>query len=197
MHLREKTRRHHRKNVPRARGENRRCMPVSPRCVSPTACRLKRAPTYKKCTRLESCSRDPIGYEDGHNLHAAYFALRNATDPTGKWTWGEYFDSYCNAYCDYVNPWNHSVSVPVDGVDTILVIGTKGGQVTAVVAGSAAVGVKAVEVIFLGGKPALEITLLKGGNVFKVISRPFKCGFRIDPAHHGKPWGHPHWWYWW
>lgn len=42
----------------------------------------------------------------------------------------------------------------------------------------------------------IEINLLSRGNVFKIISRRLKMGFRIDPAHHGKPWGHPDFWKW-
>jgi len=41
-----------------------------------------------------------------------------------------------------------------------------------------------------------EITIYGSGNVFKIISRPLRCGFRIDPAHHGQPWGHMHIWWW-
>lgn len=42
----------------------------------------------------------------------------------------------------------------------------------------------------------VEVNAFSRGNVFKIISRTLKRGFRIDPAHHGKPWGHPHWWKW-
>jgi RHS repeat-associated protein len=52
------------------------------------------------------------------------------------------------------------------------------------------------EFAFYGNQPLAEFNILSNGNVFKVISRPFGRGFRIDPAHHGKPWGHTHWWSW-
>ena len=46
-----------------ARGGDRRYTSDASPCVSPTACRPKRTCTYESCTRLESCTRDPIGYE--------------------------------------------------------------------------------------------------------------------------------------
>ena len=61
----------------------------------------------------------------------------------------------------------------------------------AVVGGAGAASVWAIEVLFLEGESVLEITVLSRGNIVKVISRPLKCGWRMDPAHHGKPWGHP------
>ncbi|MCB9772145.1 MAG: RHS repeat-associated core domain-containing protein [Candidatus Omnitrophica bacterium] len=36
----------------------------------------------------------------------------------------------------------------------------------------------------------------QGNNIFRILSKRFKWGFRLDKAHHGKPWGHPHWWTW-
>ena len=53
-----------------ARAENRTAISAASTCVSSTSCRLKRTCTYESCTRLESCSRDPIGYADGWNLYA-------------------------------------------------------------------------------------------------------------------------------
>lgn len=53
------------------------------------------------------------------------------------------------------------------------------------------------KLIRIGGQPLYEITFLRPGpNVFKIISRPLRIGFRIDRAHHGQPWGHPHLWRW-
>ena len=46
-----------------ARAENRTAISAASTCVSSTSCRLKRTCTYESRTRLESCSRDPIGYE--------------------------------------------------------------------------------------------------------------------------------------
>jgi len=42
----------------------------------------------------------------------------------------------------------------------------------------------------------IEITVMSDGNVFKIISKTMKKGFRVDPAHHGKRWGHRHFWKW-
>ncbi len=42
----------------------------------------------------------------------------------------------------------------------------------------------------------LSVNVLSKGNVCKIVSKRLKVGFRIDPAHHGKPWGHPHFWKW-
>ncbi len=42
----------------------------------------------------------------------------------------------------------------------------------------------------------IEVNAFSKGNVFKVISKKAKVGFRIDPAHHGKNWGHTHFWRW-
>ena len=55
---------------PRARGVNRGRMSATTTSDSPTLCCSKRTCTYESCTRLESCSRDPIGYLGGINLYA-------------------------------------------------------------------------------------------------------------------------------
>lgn len=74
--------------------------------------------------------------------------------------------------------------------------GTRGAIGVAVAATTAAVAVGTVEFAFLGNQPIAEINILSKRHVFKIISRPFQRGFRINPAHHGKPWGHPHVWHW-
>jgi hypothetical protein len=68
------------------------------------------------------------------------------------------------------------------------------GTATATAAAAAAVGT--FEFAALGNESIAEINLFSDGNVLKIVSRPFKWGFRIDPAHHGKPWGHSHLWNW-
>ena len=68
------------------------------------------------------------------------------------------------------------------------------GTATAATAAAAAIGT--FEFAALGNQSIAEINVFSEGNVFKVVSRPFQRGFRIDPAHHGKPWGHTHWWEW-
>ena len=45
-----------------ARAKNRNCRSTASKRVSSTPCRSKRTCTYECFARLESCSRDPIGY---------------------------------------------------------------------------------------------------------------------------------------
>jgi len=47
-----------------------------------------------------------------------------------------------------------------------------------------------------GRAMGVKVNFRSQGNVFKMLSTRLKMGFRIDPAHHGKPWGHRHWWRW-
>ncbi len=44
-------------------------------------------------------------------------------------------------------------------------------------------------------KLGLIDTTVQGNNVFRVMSKQLKRGFRIDKPHHGK-WHHPHFWKW-
>lgn len=87
MHLRLPPRNLQRTHVNRthARGRNRTCKSGSNRCVSPTRCHAKLKREYLRLPRMESCSRDPIGYVDGPNSYAAYFAP-DYVDPLGLWT---------------------------------------------------------------------------------------------------------------
>jgi RHS repeat-associated protein len=56
--------------------------------------------------------------------------------------------------------------------------------------------------ILVGGGAAgkcflkIEVNAFSKGNVFKIISKKLRMGFRIDPAHHGKGWGHGKFWRW-
>ena len=52
-----------------ARGGDRRHSSAAFTGTSSTACRPKQRCNNENRTRLESCSRDPIGYEDGWNLY--------------------------------------------------------------------------------------------------------------------------------
>ncbi|BCW93937.1 MAG: hypothetical protein KatS3mg007_1831 [Thermoanaerobaculum sp.] len=61
---------------------------------------------------------------------------------------------------------------------------------TAATLGLAGTGLELTRVL------GLEVNVLSRGNIVKIISRKGRWGFRIDPAHHGKPWGHRHWWRW-
>ncbi len=65
----------------------------------PCSCTTLQRVSYEMRDRLESCSRDPIGYVDGASLYRAYF-VPNGVDPTGmQWTipfndewWDHYYD---------------------------------------------------------------------------------------------------------
>ncbi len=46
------------------------------------------------------------------------------------------------------------------------------------------------------GSAGLIDTAPQANNIIRVISKPGKWGFRLDKAHHGKWWGHPHFWKW-
>ena len=48
----------------------------------------------------------------------------------------------------------------------------------------------------VGSALKVKVSFFSGGNVFKIISKTLRAGFRVDRAHHGKPWGHRHWWRW-
>jgi len=48
----------------------------------------------------------------------------------------------------------------------------------------------------VGRALGVEVNAFSRGNVFKVISKRARIGFRVDPAHHGKSWGHTHFWRW-
>ncbi|MEM7478572.1 MAG: RHS repeat-associated core domain-containing protein, partial [Planctomycetota bacterium] len=88
-------------------------------------------------------SQDPLGFAAGDVNLYRYVGngSTNASDPSGLWTFGEFMDAFGSAYVDYVNPWNDSVSVPVDGLDVVLTVGTKTGQVVGVGSGLAAGGI--------------------------------------------------------
>lgn len=162
-------------------------------------------------------TRDPLEFRGSKwNLYEyVSSAPLDKVDPSGKanlwnpftWTtggntWGEFIDprvgyqGFGASYGEFVNPWDGSGPPPVDWIDSALAGGTMFGQGTAVIAGTLAGGIWVVQIVGFEGVAIAEIVILKNGNIFKVISRPFKCGFRVDPAHHGKPWGHSHWWKW-
>jgi len=73
---------HYAKTSPRARGQDRSCALSALRCskLNPHAALRERA--TQKDAQLGSCSRDPIGYQDGQNLYRGYFAPNNM-DPSG------------------------------------------------------------------------------------------------------------------
>jgi hypothetical protein len=80
--------------------------------------------------------------------------------------------------------------------DPVGYYGTRGALTVATAAAAAAATVGTIEFVFHGNVPMAQVNIMSSGNVFRIISRPFRTGFRIDPAHHGKPWGHTHFWRW-
>jgi hypothetical protein len=94
MQLRATPRHRRTKNATRARGGTRSCMPASTTCLPSTPCRTKRKIRDGKCPRLESCSRDPIGYEGSKWNLFEYVQSHPLTgrDPSGK-------DNICNLKC--------------------------------------------------------------------------------------------------
>jgi hypothetical protein len=86
MHLRQKSRRRQRKNSLRARGEDRSCISGASRCSLRANLRVKRTCSYESRARLESCSRDPIGFWGSMWLLYEYVSARplNRLDPSGK-----------------------------------------------------------------------------------------------------------------
>ena len=76
-----------RKTCSPARAKNHSGMSGRFRSNSTTSCRVKRTCTYDSQTRLESCSRDPIGYEGSPwNLYEYVSGSPTANfDPTGLW----------------------------------------------------------------------------------------------------------------
>jgi hypothetical protein len=86
MHLRSKTRHRRFKPAPRARGENRRCMPRESKHDSSTTCRIKHELNCAENARLDSSARDPIAYEGSEwNLYEyAGGVPPNGMDPDGQ-----------------------------------------------------------------------------------------------------------------
>lgn len=68
--------------APRVRAQNHKCRLSAMLRLKSNGQASLRGATYDKSFRLESCSKDPIGYVDGENLFLAYFIL-NDTDPSG------------------------------------------------------------------------------------------------------------------
>ena len=140
---------------------------------------------------------DPLGFVDGPNLYV--FVLNNPVnwvDPYGLYTWiDELVDDNAN-FAAGMGDW-----ISFGGTDWlrhILNLNCAVDKGTFAYKGGAATGVLYHIVV---GKAVvsslkIEVTVAKRGNVFRIISRKLKRGFRIDPAHHGKRFGHHHRWKW-
>jgi hypothetical protein len=109
---------------------------------------------------------------------ATSFTPPNFVAPPGYMNWLLYSDPLGYAYA-YDPNWyaTHTLSSDLTGLitDEILWAFVSGGVVKSL---------------------QLETNILSGGNVFKIVSKKYGVGFRIDPAHHGKPWGHMKMWTW-
>ena len=57
------------KPTPRARAQDRSCIPTAQHLLNSPAHAHLRHSTYESCARLGSCSRDPIGYRGGRNTY--------------------------------------------------------------------------------------------------------------------------------
>jgi hypothetical protein len=66
----------------RVRAQNHRYRLRAERCSKSSGRANLREATYAECDRLESCSKDPIGYWDSFSLYEATFPL-SGTDPSG------------------------------------------------------------------------------------------------------------------
>jgi hypothetical protein len=91
--------------------------------------------------------------------------------------WGVQPSNAGDLYCYYLTPGNSASADP-----WYLNWGSEAGFVTGGLAGGAAA---------LGP----EVVIMREG-CFKIICRTIKTGIRRDPAHHGKPHGHWHFWRW-
>jgi hypothetical protein len=87
------------KTAHRARGAT--STPVAPvqlRSKSANCIEFRRN-TYDNRRRLESCSRDPIGYNDGKNLYRTYF-VNYLVDPAGTTAISTSSELICPQPCD-------------------------------------------------------------------------------------------------
>jgi RHS repeat-associated protein len=148
-------------------------------------------------------SPDPIGHLGGVNLYA--YVLNdpvNLIDPLGfceESLWDDFMDWLMN---DLVvpgpygssdpNDWGNWVSLPYEAgkFGKGWEYAEWGAIGTATAATSVAAGAIGAE--YLG----IEANVLSKGNIFKIVSKKLRRGFRIDPAHHKKPAGHMKYWKW-
>ena len=145
-----------------ARAKNRTVMSDAPTCVSSTPCRLKRTCTYKSHARLESCSRDPIGYVGSKwNL---YGYVRNAplslSDPSGLDP--GYFDDWLSGYWYFLSggeapadPW-----ILNNGSEIGFGVAIGAGIAAGGLAGAGAVGITEIGIVPITAIPQTAATEL-------------------------------------
>ncbi len=155
-------------------------------------------------------SKDPIGFSGGNpNLYG--YVLEdpiNFVDPAGLYS----FDDFLKNASDFSAGFGDTLTSGLGLFDTSLTElarqaledggleppGTNdvvdrcsrsyaGGEYAAWATATAAAAAAALQI---------EINVLSRGNVFKAVSKTLKWGFRVDPSHHNKPWGHTHFWKW-
>jgi RHS repeat-associated protein len=134
---------------------------------------------------------DPVNWIDPFGLDAADWMYENArwlVDVDVRWA-GDFSTGFADTITFGGTEWlqdQMGVRGFVDPCSTAYAAGEVGGYAWMVGTGVGGAGRAA----------GVQVNVLSRGNVFKIISRRFRRGFRIDPAHHGKPWGHRHWWKW-
>jgi RHS repeat-associated protein len=143
-------------------------------------------------------AKDPIGFVGGDANLFGYVGNNpvNFVDPEGLYSWDEFLQDSANLSAGFADTitfcgtrWIRE-QMGVDDVVNKCSDAYSGGK-WAGYAWGVAVGGSAI-----GRALQIEINVLSRGNVLKIISKRLRSGFRIDPAHHGKKWGHRHYWRW-
>lgn len=143
-------------------------------------------------------SKDPVLFDGGQANLYVYVNNDpiNGIDPLGLWEWD---DPLPQELVDASAGFGDALSF---GLTNMIrdQLGTNGqvNQCSGAYTGGEVAGYGLGAAIGVGaaGRAAQVEVSIGRGNVFKVLSKRFKAGFRIDPAHHGKPWGHTHFWRW-
>jgi len=194
----------------------------SPKVVSDAVGVVVKKLEYNSFGNLASDSNTafylPIGFAGGiedTDTGFVRFGFRDYDSVAGRWTAKDPIvfeggQSNLYAYCDsdpinYIDSTGQFAIVPIAGGALLgggsdlgaqlLRNGGKWGCVNWSSVGKSAL-IGGVGAGFLGKALKVEETILAKGNLYKIISKELKAGFRIDPAHHNKLWGHTHFWKW-